>query len=146
MDKSEALPAIEMRFTDPADVEKYGEDWYVYDESDLILRSARELMLIEHGLGMGLFDVMNGVRARSVLGDTAAAWIAVREVSPKKAGAFNDFNPLTMLIEWRSAVQGKAEAAKAKEEVTQAPPDSAPTAETSDPTDLVTLPTLPLAE
>jgi len=144
MEKHEALPPIEMRFTDPADVEKYGDRWYTYDETSLILRSARELMLIEHGLGMGLFDVMNGVRGRTVLGDTAAAWLAVREVDPELAGEFNSFNPVTMLIVWRG--KGKDQPAAETPEVTPPPPDSPSTSETSETTDTVTLHALPLAE
>jgi hypothetical protein len=139
MQKHEALPPIEMRFTEPEDVKKYGDGWFTYDERDLVMRSARELMLIEHGLGVGLFDVFNGVRARTVLGDTAAAWIAVREQDPELAGEFNDFNPVAMLIEWRAKRGGKAP----EPEATPEPPDSSSTPETSDRTDSAISLTLP---
>jgi hypothetical protein len=147
MEKHEALPAIEMKFTDPADVEKFGEDWYTYDEKSLITRPARELMVMEHALGIGLFDVMNGVRARTVLGDTAAAWIAVREKDPELAGDFNEFNPVTMLIIWRG--KGKAPAAPEDlpdPELTPKPLESEATSETSETTPPVILHALPETE
>lgn len=99
----DAMGPVECRFTDPQDVDKYGDNWYRYSEEDLIRKPARELIVLERQLGMPIADVMNGMRMSTVLGDTAAAWLAVRAVDAERAGEFREFNPLTMLILWRDA-------------------------------------------
>jgi hypothetical protein len=154
MNKSKLMDPVEFRFTDPQDVEQYGDRWYRYAEEDLARFPARTLIELEGALGMPIVDVMNGMRASTVLGDTAAAWIGVRAVDPQLAGGFDSFNPLTLLIEWRPAREGKAPATTAPEDAepvaTQAPPDGGSPEEdpsqsrTSAPTDTVTLPILPV--
>lgn len=154
-----ALDPLEFRFTDPLDVERYGSGWYVYDESYWLRKRARDLIELEGELGTSLTAVMNGMRSSTTLGDTAAAWLSIKKVNPQLAGEFDDFNPITNLIEWRA--QEKAPAAEA------APMDPAPAPELpgmpprpdpdlpmagpwrntiSAPMDTVTLPNLPAAE
>lgn len=95
-----ALPTTWFRFRNEADRDKYGDRWFKYDESSVLLRSARELISLETDLGMPLVAVMNGFRESTVLGDTAVAWIAMRDVDPAIAGEFDKFDPVSMMIEW----------------------------------------------
>jgi hypothetical protein len=106
-----ALDPLEFRFTDPQDVEQYGGDWFTYDESYWLRLRARDLIEVEGMLGMSMVSIMNGVRASTILGDTAAAWLSIRVKSADLAGEFDKFNPVTGLIEWRA--QEKAPAAVA---------------------------------
>jgi hypothetical protein len=101
-----ALGPCWFRFTDPEDAGKYGGRWYKYDESAILRRRADFLIALETDLGMPVVGVMNGFRASTVLGDTAVAWIGVREVDPARAGDFDDFTPVTMLIEWSKTAPG----------------------------------------
>lgn len=160
-----ALDPLEFRFTDPDDAKKYGTGWYTYDEGRYLRLRARDLIALEGELGMSMVSVMNGMRASTTLGDTAAAWLGVQSVNPRLAGRFDDFNPITNLIEWRDAAEGKAEAPTAEpapEVDTQpgpvpasqamllpADPDSPMVGRygytTSAPTDTVVLPNLPEA-
>lgn len=108
-----ALPRIWFRFTDPEDQGKYGDGWFCYDESTILRQRAREQIALEGTLGMPLVAVMNGFRQDTILGDTAAAWLAVRAIDPARAGDFDEFNPITTLIEWSGndpAPAGKGEA------------------------------------
>jgi len=158
MDARTALAPVEFRFTDEGDVATYGDRWYRYAETDLIRLPARTLIQLEADLGMPIVDVMNGMRLSTVLGDTAAAWLGVRAEDPERAGPFDQFNPITMLIHWRKAVdEGKDEAPTEQEVTPDAPatpalPDGfSPVPgpwhrEISDPAPTVTLQTLPIAE
>jgi hypothetical protein len=103
---------VECRFTDPQDAGKYGDGWFRYSETEIMAMRARELIQIEAEIGAPLVTVMNGFRAMTTLGETAAAWIAVRQVDPARAGEFDQFDPVTLHIEWRKA-EGKAEPADA---------------------------------
>jgi hypothetical protein len=138
MDASQALGPVMFRFTDPDDVKLYGDRWYRYSEADLIRTRARDLMALEIELGTSIVNVMNGSRMHSTLGDLAAAWLGVRAHDPTLAGSFDEFNPLTLAINWEhpddvdEVDEGKAETPE-------------PTT-TSAPTDTVILPTLPIAE
>jgi len=154
-----ALDPLEFRFTDPEDVAAYGGDWYLYDEAMFLRLRARDLIAIEGMLGTSLVAVMNGMRASTTLGDTAATWLGLRAAGKTvTAGDFDDFNPVTNLIEWREA-EGKAEAP----EVTEPEPvpesvDMQPLQDpdfpmagrypstTSDQTDTVILQNLPIEE
>ena len=157
MRASEAMPAVEFQFTDPDDVAKYGDGWYRFSERDLIRRRARDLIQLEAELGMPIIDAMNGGRASTALGDLACTWIGVREVDPKLAGPFDEYNPLVMQVTWRKAQEvdeGKAEdrtepagtETATPEPAAEASPrlaESGPAA--SVPTDTVALQTLPVA-
>jgi hypothetical protein len=95
-----ALGGIWFRFLDEEDQGKYGSDWLKYDEGAILRMRARDLIALETDLGMPLVALMNGFRQDSILGDTAAAWLGVRAVDPARAGDFDEFNPITALIEW----------------------------------------------
>jgi hypothetical protein len=97
MEKDAVLEPMEVRFTEPADVEKYGAAWHRYDELALISLPARELIKLESEIGSPLIDVMRGFRRDSGFGLLAASWLAVRTVP------FDQFNPVVMLAEWRIA-------------------------------------------
>lgn len=97
-----ALDPIWFRFTDPEDAGKYGDRWWKYDEASILRMRARDQITLETELGMTLVAVMNGFRTSSVLGDAAVAWLAIHQVDPARAGDFDDFNPITMMIQWTS--------------------------------------------
>lgn len=101
MRASQAYPPIEFRFLHDEDIAKYGDRWWLYNESALIRMPVRSLIELESALGMPLVSAMNGIRMKTVLGDTAGAWMAIRAADPELAGSFDDFNPLIMLTEWR---------------------------------------------
>lgn len=117
-----AMDPLEFRFTDPEDAKKYGTGWWLYDEARYLRMRARDLIALEGEMNLSMVAVMNGMRASSTLGDTAAAWLAIQSVNPGLAGQFDDFNPITNLIEWRDASEGKAEAPEA----VAAPEDTQP--------------------
>jgi hypothetical protein len=155
MDASKITRPIEFRFTEPTDVAAYGDGWYRYAEGDLVRKSARELIELEGLLGMPILDVMNGMRMSTILGDTACAWLGVRAVDEKLAGSFDNFNPITLLIEWRPEAAGKAEAGTAEEATPDAPATPEPQdsdypvlvpsqPQTSENTRTVVLPILPI--
>lgn len=144
-----ALDPLEFRFTDPEDMKKYGADWFVYDEGTILRMRARDLIELEGEMGTPMVVVMNGMRSSTTLGDTAAAWLGVRAKSADLAGPFETFNPITNLIEWRDADEGKAEAPPAAEP--DLPDPDRPAAGSysttnSAPMDTVILPVLPVAE
>lgn len=146
-----ALGPFWMRFTDPDDAGKYGDGWFCYAEGVILRKPARELIALENGLGMPLPSVMNGLRENTVLGETAAAWIALREVDPARAGDFDEFNPIVMMIEW-SRTNPEPVPKDVPPEPTPEPvandsatPEPSPYT-TSDQTVTVALPNLPIAE
>lgn len=98
-----AIGPVWFRFTDPEDQGKYGDGWYRYSEEKILRLHARDLIELETALGIPIVSLMNGFRASTVLGDTAAAWIGVRDTDPARAGDFDEFNPITMMIEWSKA-------------------------------------------
>lgn len=145
-----ALPAIRFRFTDPDDVEKYGDRWFVFDEGDILRRPARKLIEIEAELGLAIVNAFNGFRASTTLGDLCAAWIAVRDADADLAGSFDDFNPLIMTIVWEEVkAEGKDEA-----ETPATPEPAASISQTEEPPPLpisemtpsVALPVMPVVE
>lgn len=103
MTSSSLIKPLRFRFTDPEDVSLYGERWYVYDEDKIVHQRARVLMELEQEMGLPISDVMNGFRSSSAMGDMAGAWLAMK-LDPDygdKAPAFQDFNPLVMMIKWQ---------------------------------------------
>ncbi len=135
-----ALPAIRFRFTEEDDVKKYGEDWYVFSEGDVLRRRARLLVEIEGELGLPLVSAFNGFRASTVFGDMCAAWIGVRDKDAELAGPFDDFNPVVMSIQWEEAKpEGKAEAGQ-----TATPEPVVSISRTEDPSGPQTSETIPL--
>lgn len=95
-----ALPPVWFRFTDEEDQGKYGNRWFKYDEGAILRKRARDQVALETDLGMPLVSVMNGFRDSTTLGDLAVAWLGVHETDPARAGDFDDFNPVTGLIQW----------------------------------------------
>jgi hypothetical protein len=144
-----ALDPLEFRFTDPEDIEKYGDEWFTYDEARYLRMRARDLISLEGKIGSPMVVVMNGVRNSTTLGDTVAAWLGVRARNKGTAGPFDDFNPITNLIEWRDAAEGKEEAPEVTEPALP-DPDAPITGRyentNSVPMDTVALPNLPAAE
>lgn len=137
-----ALPPIWFRFTDEQDKKTYGDRWYVYDESELMLTRTQALVLIEDELGMPLPEAMNAFRASSVRGDASASWLGVRRVDRAMAGDFDEFDVITNMIEWTSVDPApKDEPAEALPDV---PPDLPSESTTSAPTDTVVLPAMPV--
>lgn len=145
-----ALGPVWFRFTDPADMAKYGDRWYEYHESKVLRQNARTLIALETDLGMPLVAVMNGFRASTVLGDTAAAWMGVRAVDQERAGDFDQFAPITMMIEWsRTAPEPgpKDEAPASMPEPVESylPTDGSSESTNSGTTDTVVLSSMPIA-
>lgn len=159
------LKPLRFRFTDPQDIADYGDRYWIYDESAITSQRARTLMALEQEMGLPIADVMNGVRASSAVGDMAGSWLAMK-LDPDtgdKAPAFDDYNPIVMMIVW-SAVPAE-ELEPGKEEATSgervemepggspdmpasAPavlPDESPSAAISR-TDTVSLVTMPVTE
>lgn len=95
-----ALDPVWFRFTDPQDAGKFGDRWYKYDEGAVLRLRSQELIRLETDLGMPIIAVMNGFRDSTVLGDTAAAWLGVRAVDPARAGDFDQFDIVSMMLEW----------------------------------------------
>lgn len=135
---AKALDPIWMRFTDPDDAGKYGDRWYVYDESAIMRMRARAQMEIEGELGFPLASMMNGLRHSTALGELAATWLAVRAIDLARAGDFDDFNPLLSMVQW-SVVD------PAPKDDT-APVEKPSPSMTSVPTDSVALENMPAAE
>ena len=146
-----ALGPCWFRFTDPEDVGKYGDGWFRYAESEVLRLRAQDLIALETDLGMPIVAVMNGFRDSTVLGDTAVAWMGVRATDPARAGDFDAFNPITMLIEWSHAepTPGPKDEEPESTLVQVGPPLTTPSdseSTISAPTDTVVLPNLPIAE
>jgi len=143
MEENRLLKPVRFRFTDPEDVKRWGDRWYVYDERAIVTAPARDLVVLESLMGMTLISAMNGFRADSVLGNLACCWLAVRAVDPEVAGAFDDFTPMVMLINYEAV----PEVDEGKDEGSP----TSPASESADlpvlvPTPTVTLQTLPVAE
>lgn len=146
-----ALGPVWFRFTNPDDAGKYGDQWFRYNEEEIMRLRARALIELETDLGMPLPVAMNGFRASSVVGDTAAAWIGVRMADPSLAGDFDDFDIASMSIEWSMAEPTRPPKGEVGPESSREPLDldsqnSSSGNTTSAPTDTVALPSMPAAE
>lgn len=130
---------MRVRFTEAADIEKYGAGPWTYDEYALLTLPARELIALEREMDSPLAAVMDGFRVSSTFGDLAAIWLARRQAGVIEL--FDTFSPAVRLAEWESvpAVEpGKEEPPASRPEVSPADgPESAAT---------VSLPTMPPAE
>lgn len=145
-----ALGPCWFRFMDSEDQGKYGDRWYKYDEGAILRRRADFLIALETDLGMPVVSVMNGFRASTVLGDSAAAWIAIREVDPARAGDFDQFNPITMMIEWSKTEpepgpKDEEPATMPERQESHLPTDGSSVSTNSAPTDTVALLNMPIA-
>lgn len=99
------------------DHERYGADWYVYDESALVRLPARELIAIEAEIGMSVLGMVDAARRPDAAGFTAATlaamWVARRLSGVDERIA--DFAPMVLLAEWEPVSAGDAD-----------PPDQTP--------------------
>src|ERR1700750_50056 len=95
-----AMDTIWFRFTHEADAGKYGSDWYEHSEADLLRKPARELIALEEAMGIPVLRAINAFRRQEALGDLAVSWLGVHLADPARAGDFDEFNPITNLIEW----------------------------------------------
>lgn len=143
MARANALKAMDpvwFRFTDEDDKGKYGSQWILYDEPALLRKRARDLIEIEDAIGVPVVGAINSFRNKGTLGDLALTWIALHQVDPARAGGFDEYNPLTHMIEWTTV-----DPSPGKDE---GPQDPALTSESmnSAPTDTVVLPTMPISE
>lgn len=106
------LKPFRLQFTAPADVEKYGDGWYVWDEAVVLALPARELIVIEReiviDLRLRLVDAIQSCRNDGVAGELACSWIAVRLADPNLAGALADYNPAVKAIEWEQIPDDQA--------------------------------------
>ncbi len=94
------LIKLQFRFTEPADVQTYGDRWWVYDEAAIVRRPARELVKLEVEIGMALPAVINQMRDDLVMGTLAGTWLAIRLADPDIAGPFDVYSPVVLLTEW----------------------------------------------
>lgn len=133
-----ALDALEFRFTHADDVAAYGDRWYRYAEREIILLPARRLMDIEQMIRMPIVDVMNGIRASTILGDLAGTWLGLHLADPTLAPDFGQYEPHTMWIKWRKADDPKDQPVDGQDRAPSTP-------ETSVSPDTVVLPTMPVA-
>lgn len=102
------------------DHEKYGGDWYLYDESAVIRLPIGDLKAIEAAIGMSVPVMMNRWRQGFIDGILAQIWIARRG-----AGLVEDFatfEPLALLAEWEQAPAGDADPPDSSSSSPQAAP------------------------
>lgn len=157
MNKDALLAPLQVRFTEDADVAEYGSDWFTYNELMLVTTPAGDLMRLEAELGVPLVDVMRGVRESSILGDTAAAWIALRQAGVDVA--WDSFRPIIMLAQWRKAPPAEdpkdpgavslptpEDLASEAPEFSETDQPPTPTSPATAPADTVVLPIMPAAE
>lgn len=98
------MKPMRFRFVEPGDVEKYGGDWTIYDESQLLRIPTGQLIEIERTIRMSLAMMINRGRL-----DFADATLAGMWVARKLAGVDEDyatFEPLILLSEWEAAPTG----------------------------------------
>lgn len=98
MREEQLLAPYWFRFTEPDDMEKYGKDWYLYDETALIRLPARVLVAYEQALDVPIPEIMNGMRQGSILGNWGATWIALRQAG--RDVKLDDYSPVVALVEW----------------------------------------------
>lgn len=108
------LKPLQFRFTDPDDIAQYGDRYWIYDESAIIGSRARTLMALEQEIGAPMADIMAGVRASSAFGDMAGSWVAMKldPESADKVPAFEDYNPIVMMIKWSPVPDAELEPGK----------------------------------
>lgn len=139
MDRDSLLKPMEVRFTEPADIERYGAGPYIYDELAIVTLPAKVLVPLELEIGAPLVTAMDGFRESSVFGDSVAAWLALHFSGTHVP--WPDFQPAIMLAEWRTVKEGAPGKAPAVDSV---PADSPPSESLLLPMDTVVLPSLPV--
>jgi hypothetical protein len=100
------LPPMRFRL-DPDDHEKYGSDWYTYDENTLVRLPLGELKAIEQAVGMSVPLMMDRWRGSYIDGVLAVMWTARRAAGI--AEEFAAFEPVALLAEWEPAPAADAD-------------------------------------
>lgn len=111
-----------VRLTDPDDIARYGDRWWLYDEAAIMRLPVAELRAIEAQIyPIRLKGAMEDNRESGVTGELIALWIAMRVAADPEhpAPAFADFTPLIMLADWQRVPDEEADPG--------APLDAAPT-------------------
>ncbi|HEX6968602.1 MAG TPA: hypothetical protein VF174_07320 [Micromonosporaceae bacterium] len=94
------LPPIRLRLGEP-DWERYGDQWWTFDEADLTRMPARQLVEIERelkgALGLTILGAMASYRAGEITGTLALLWLARRMSGVVEPLA--EFEPLVMLAD-----------------------------------------------
>lgn len=106
-------PPWRVRLTDPDDVAKYGDRWWIYDEAALFRLPIPELLAIEAQIPMPLKAAMDANRDDRILGELITLWVAIRLAADPEhpCPPFADFQPLIMLAEWELVPAGESEPA-----------------------------------
>jgi hypothetical protein len=107
INQRQLLVPYRFRFTDDADIKLYGDEWFVYHEAEIVRLPSRTLVAYEMATGLPLPDIMNGIRANSVLGNLAASWVALRLAG--KDVAWADYSPLITFTVWEEVPEEERE-------------------------------------
>lgn len=97
MNQVKFLPPVKFQLH-ADDHEKYGADWYVYDEEAILRLPVGELRDIEHTIEMSLPEMMNRSRLMYADATLAQMWVARRMAGIKES--FADFTPIVFLADW----------------------------------------------
>ena len=94
------LPAVRFRFAED-DHEKYGDQWWTFDEADLAKLRARELAALDDilraGLGLNVATALAAYHRGETKGAMAVMWLARRLGGVVEQ--LDDFDPLVWLAE-----------------------------------------------
>jgi hypothetical protein len=90
---------VRFRLTDPADVEKHGADWTVYDEAQIIRAPSARLIAFEKATGMSIKRMTIGLREEFTEATRVAMWIARQMAGFEEE--FEDFDPIILLADWQ---------------------------------------------
>lgn len=93
-----------IRLTDPADIERYGDRWWTFDEAVVLRLPVDELVAIEREIyPTKLRAALDDNREGGILGELIALWIAMRIAADpdRPAPKYADFKPLIMHAEWQ---------------------------------------------
>lgn len=101
-----------VRVTDPDDVARYGDRWWLYDEAAIMRLPVDELRAIEAEIyPVRLKAAMQDNREDGLTGELVAVWVAMRMAADPEhpAPAFADFKPLIMLADWQRVPDGEVD-------------------------------------
>lgn len=101
-----------VRLTDPGDVARYGDRWWIYDEAAVMRLPVDELRAIETQIyPVRLKAAIDDNRESGVTGELIALWVSMRMAADpeRPAPAFADFKPLIMLAEWQRVPDGEVD-------------------------------------
>ncbi|MEU7904107.1 hypothetical protein [Actinoplanes sp. NPDC049118] len=124
------MKPFRFRFTDEADVARFGDRWYVYDETAIVRMPARQQARLEAALGgLKLVRVMTEFAEDGVMGRLAATWIGVHLAAPDLAGDFDKYEPLVFLVHFEQILDEPQEDVAVPLDPT--PSESSPTSPTT---------------